>query len=223
VKLSEALSVTHYRTLSVNNMVYHRDKESRVIGMLSDFDIVTHRSGAAPFMALDLLAEKPCKQELEHDFESALYIMLWVALGYKEWKPPTTGDPLSDWRRGTWSQICMAKKAFIASNSEDISNLLSPVPPHYQVLCPKIRELLLVISWRISSKVQEGLARGLGKQWPNVGPMTPQEFFDIIGPPPPGREPYSQTSMSYPGLISALISRCRDLIEVEQLAFTSCL
>jgi hypothetical protein len=117
VKLYEANAV-HHRDPSVNNMMYRRDEDGQVIGILSDFDLAVsmtrsskhssvHR-GTAPFMALDLLRPKACKQELEHDFESGLYIMLWVALGYKGWKSPMTGDPLSDWRRGTWSQICTA-------------------------------------------------------------------------------------------------------------------
>jgi len=45
--------------------------------------------------------------------------------------------------------------------------------------------------------MQEELARRHGKERPAVSPMTPQDFFDIIGPPPPGREAYSQISMSF--------------------------
>jgi len=186
-----------------------------VIGILSDFDLAVsmtrsgehssiHRSGTAPFMALDLLRPKACKQELEHDFESALYIMLWVALGYKGWKPPVTGDPLSDWRRGTWSQICKTKASFFNTDLEE--DFLSLITTEYQVLYNKICNLYLEIASRVQSKMLEKLARGHGIERPAIGPMTPRMFFDIIGPPPRGREPYCQTSMSYdPALISALI------------------
>jgi Fungal protein kinase len=205
VKLYEANSV-HHRDPSVNNMMYRRDEHGRVIGILSDFDLAvsmtrsgtassTHRSGTAPFMALDLLRSDPCKQELEHDFESALYIMVWVALGYKGWKPPLTGDPLSNWRRGTWSQICDAKELFINRNPD--KDLLGLVNSQYQVLRSKISELHMEISWRVQSKMQEELARQHGKERPAVSPMTPQDFFNIIGPPPPGREPYCQTSIPH--------------------------
>ena len=67
----------------------------RTIGLSSQT-----RSGTAPFMARVLLDGAETKQVLEHDFESALYILAWVALGYKD-GPPQTGDPLKDWRRGT--------------------------------------------------------------------------------------------------------------------------
>jgi hypothetical protein len=182
-------------------MMYRRDEDGQVTGILSDFDLAVsmtrsgkpssvHRSGTAPFMALDLLRPKACKQELEHDFESALYIMLWVALGYKGWKPPMTGDPLSDWRRGTWSQICKAKASIFSMDIEE--DLLSLITPEYQVLCDKISKLHLEIAWRVQTKMQERGARRHGIERPAISPMTPRMFFDIIGPPPPGREAYSQ-------------------------------
>jgi Fungal protein kinase len=203
VKLYEA-NVVHHRDPSVNNMMYRRDEDGHVIGILSDFDLAVsmprggepssvHHSGTAPFMALDLLKPNACKRELEHDFESALYIMIWIALGYKGWKPPTTGDPLSDWRHGAWSQIYTAKIAFINTDFvENEKDFLGLITPQYQVLCDKTSELHLEIAWRVQIKMQERGARRYGKERPAIGPMTPEMFFDIIGPPPPGREAYSQ-------------------------------
>jgi hypothetical protein len=75
---------------------------------------------------------------------------------------------------------------------ENEKDFLGLITPEYQVLSDKISELHLEISWRVQSKMQERGARRLGKERPAVGPMTPEMFFDIIGPPPPGREAYSQ-------------------------------
>jgi hypothetical protein len=201
-------------------MMYRREEDGRVIGILTDFDLAismtrgekpssAHRNGTAPFMALELLHPDACEQELSHDFESALYILLWVALGYKGWKPPA-GDPLSGWRRGTWAQIYTAKRAFI--DSVVIKTLTGLIAPEYEVLRRRIQLLHMKIQRRSHSKIQEELYGALVD--PALAPMTAQEFFDSIGPPPPGREPHSQISTSQCfGWIPMLISCFRDLIE----------
>jgi len=185
--------------------MYRREEDGRVVGILTDFDLAismtrsekpssAHRSGTAPFMALELLHPDACEQELSHDFESALYILLWVALGYKGWKPPA-GDPLSGWRRGAWAQIYKAKRAFII-DSEGIDDLIGLIAPEYKVLDRPIRLLHMKIQRRSHSKIQEKLYENIGIVDPALVPtitsMTTQEFFDTIGPPPPGRELYYQ-------------------------------
>jgi hypothetical protein len=181
-------------------MMYRREEDGRIVGILTDFDLAismtrsekpssTHRRGTAPFMALELLHPDACEQELSHDFESALYILLWVALGHKGWKPPS-GDPLSGWRRGTWAQIYKAKRAFII-DPEVINSLIGLIAPEYEVLRRRIKPLHKRICRISRSKVDEKVYGD-----PALAPMTAQEFFDSIGPPPPGREPYSQISTS---------------------------
>jgi Fungal protein kinase len=172
-------------------MMYRRDKDGRVIGLLTDFDLAVsmkrtakpsraHRGGTAPFMALDLLQPNACQQELIHDFESALYIMIWVALGYKGWEPPN-GDPLSKWRRGTWSQIHAAKSAFI--HSAIIKDLISLITPDYEVLRRRILALHMTIRQQKRSKVDEDLYQMMGIAKPAMPPMTAPEFFELIGRP----------------------------------------
>jgi hypothetical protein len=179
--------------------MYRRDKDGRVIGLLTDFDLAlsmrrrgkpssAHRGGTAPFMALDLLHPNECNQELTHDFESALYIMIWVAVGYKGWKPPD-GDPLSKWRRGTWSQIYTAKSVFLDSAMKELVDLITP---DYEVLRKKIISLFYTIRQHKRSKEDEEAGRLVGICKPAMPPMTALEFFKLIGPPPPGHEPYSQ-------------------------------
>jgi Fungal protein kinase len=185
-------------------MMYRRNKDGRVIGILSDFDLAVsmtrsgtpgsaHRAGTAPFMALDLLRPNPCNQDLTHDFESALYIMLWVALGYKGWEPPN-GDPLSKWRRGPWSKIYTAKSAFI--DSAVIKDLIGLITPDYEVLRGRILSLHMTIRQQKRSKEDEYLFQLMGITKLAMPPMTALEFFELIGPPPPGHEAYSQTSVS---------------------------
>ncbi|KAI0086119.1 hypothetical protein BDY19DRAFT_873226, partial [Irpex rosettiformis] len=83
------LNGLHHRDISANNLMYYRDAEGHVFGVLNDFDLSivaslagefgTERTGTVPFMATDLMGnddETPV-HIYEFDVESFIYVLLW--------------------------------------------------------------------------------------------------------------------------------------------------
>lgn len=67
-------------------------ERKHIVGVLNDWDLSTpvaaignstnHRTGTAPFMALDLLGERPPTHLYRHDLESLFYVLIWAAVHY---------------------------------------------------------------------------------------------------------------------------------------------
>ncbi|KAJ3713741.1 hypothetical protein DFJ43DRAFT_1034217, partial [Lentinula guzmanii] len=86
-----------HRDISETNLMIDRDGDDAVVGVLCDWDLssavdddgvvvtssnATHRTGTYPFLATDLLAEKPPVHLYRHDLESFFYILIWAGLHY---------------------------------------------------------------------------------------------------------------------------------------------
>ncbi|KIK33485.1 hypothetical protein CY34DRAFT_708938 [Suillus luteus UH-Slu-Lm8-n1] len=102
--------------------VYHRDinppnlkwykKDGKLIGVLNHYDLSSlanepgprgnERTGAAPFMARDLLTERGQRGEIKHlyrhDLESFIWCFAWISLRYKEGVlRPRGSRPFDEW------------------------------------------------------------------------------------------------------------------------------
>ncbi|KAJ3980241.1 hypothetical protein F5890DRAFT_1420014 [Lentinula detonsa] len=85
-----------HRDISETNLMIDRNGDDAVVGVLCDWDLssavdddgvvtspnATHRTGTYPFLATDLLAEKPPVHLYRHDLESFFYILIWAGLHY---------------------------------------------------------------------------------------------------------------------------------------------
>lgn len=173
--------------------MYRKAEGGEVVGILTDFDLAislegetvgpssNHFSGTAPFMARDRLLNRP-PHALHHDFESALYILVWVAVGYKGWMPPEQGDLLSEWRGFDWEKIAVEKIFFLLGEGkyEDIDKIILP---EYKQLETPILELQYAVASRLRRPKSQSRSAFSST---TVPPLTSAEFFDCIGPPPTG-------------------------------------
>ncbi|TFK21841.1 hypothetical protein FA15DRAFT_551357, partial [Coprinopsis marcescibilis] len=84
-----------HRDLSEGNLMFWRKqnedgKGTNIQGVLNDWDMAskleskqvpmstaTKRTGTLPFMAIELLMDKPAPHLRRHDLESFFYILLW--------------------------------------------------------------------------------------------------------------------------------------------------
>ncbi|TFK21746.1 hypothetical protein FA15DRAFT_548134, partial [Coprinopsis marcescibilis] len=80
-----------HRDLSENNLMVNRMEDGTSKGVLNDWDMATRidsntqdpgsspqsRTGTLPFMACELLLNKPPPHFYRHDLESFVYILLW--------------------------------------------------------------------------------------------------------------------------------------------------
>jgi hypothetical protein len=114
--------------------MYYRAINGKVIGVLNDCDLVSladtpgrsenKRTGAIPFMAIDLL--KPdgqaglVKHIYRHDMESFIWVFIWLCFQYKDGK--FHHGPLDEWAKVDADQ-CAAKKNFFLSYPQKPSYL----------------------------------------------------------------------------------------------------
>ncbi|KAH7881816.1 hypothetical protein F5I97DRAFT_1932369 [Phlebopus sp. FC_14] len=97
----------HHRDISPSKLMYYRDKNGNIAGVLIDFDLTSSGgaqriTGAASFMALDLLTKPALRGEAqhlyEHDAESFIWVLAWISLRYSDGKPLKNTE-LDKWLR----------------------------------------------------------------------------------------------------------------------------
>ncbi|THU88894.1 hypothetical protein K435DRAFT_865835 [Dendrothele bispora CBS 962.96] len=85
-----------HRDLSLNNLMFGRDKDGKARGILNDWDLSSavdedgkvkpsdakHRTGTLPFMAIPLLLQNDEPHLYRHELESFLYVLIWAGLHY---------------------------------------------------------------------------------------------------------------------------------------------
>jgi len=88
----------YHRDVSPGNLMWYRTKGNVLMGVLNDYDLSSladaegpqgnERTGTIPFMALDLLTEEGQQGKVQHlyrhDLESFMWVLVWVALRYKD-------------------------------------------------------------------------------------------------------------------------------------------
>ncbi|KAH7891085.1 hypothetical protein F5I97DRAFT_1923646 [Phlebopus sp. FC_14] len=89
----------YHRDVSPSDLMYSRDKDGNVVGVLNDFDLAstsdratgTERTGTVPFMVLDLLTKPALRGDVtqlyEHDAESFIWVLTWISLRYSNGQP----------------------------------------------------------------------------------------------------------------------------------------
>ncbi|KAH7927549.1 hypothetical protein BV22DRAFT_264501 [Leucogyrophana mollusca] len=84
----------HHRDISAGNLMYYRNRDGVVVGVLNDFDLATfvigkgptgnQRTGTVPFMARQLLTKEGLDGEIthvyRHEVESFIWVLVWVSL-----------------------------------------------------------------------------------------------------------------------------------------------
>ncbi|KAL4242559.1 hypothetical protein ABKN59_011921 [Abortiporus biennis] len=154
-----------HRNLSVTNLMH--DPQRRVgekpYLILNDFDRATFttfmdaddslaaekrsKCGTLPFMACDILVDRPKPHFLRHDLESAFYIVVWLVVNYpvdtNEEEQKTKRNILKHWEEGNLPTIFDAKIKFMNQYSEfkRIVNCRSSVFKPYGVWLMQIRNI----------------------------------------------------------------------------------
>ncbi|TFY76103.1 hypothetical protein EWM64_g7906, partial [Hericium alpestre] len=143
-----------HRDLSVNNVMF-RVSTIGTVGVLNDWDLsedmtkrepddssanatARHRTGTAPFMALELLKKDPPRHLYRHDLESFINILIWCAVhfdfdGIEPKRPVPVVEP---WVDGDWQDIWRHKSLLFNSASNDERIAL------YAAVRPKFRPIL---------------------------------------------------------------------------------
>jgi len=122
-----------HRDLSENNLMF-KFHEGRSKGIVNDWDMASHlddagevplstarhRTGTIPFMARDLLVDKPPAHIYRHDLESFYYILVWAVVHFdlKNKRRHRNHHKLADWDASTLDQVRKVKRSFIQSRQE---------------------------------------------------------------------------------------------------------
>ncbi|KAG2136114.1 uncharacterized protein EDB93DRAFT_1169954 [Suillus bovinus] len=98
-----------HRGVSLGNLTVYRTR-GRFVGVLNDYDLSwrkkdspsgVKRTGAVPFMAIDLLVPEDTmgkvKRAYAHDVESFIWVLVWICLRYEDGKPLSKNRPLEEW------------------------------------------------------------------------------------------------------------------------------
>ncbi|KAG8803957.1 hypothetical protein FRC17_006079, partial [Serendipita sp. 399] len=145
----------HPHDIGNDNTTYHK-VNGRIVAVLIDFDFVKdledpsqptsrHRSGTVPFMASSLLSHPNSPHTLHEDFESACYILVWTALGYRgSALPEDKEDPLANWKNGSLSVIAAFKMQLFA-DARSWESLSTMIVKPYEILREPIARLRRVV------------------------------------------------------------------------------
>ena len=121
----------HHRDVSPANLMWYR-KGSVLMGVLNDYDLSSlatsvqgpqgnQRTGTIPFMAVDLLTQRgeEVQHLYRHDLESFMWVLVWVALRYKNGRLlPRKNRPFDDWV-AVDAKACGGKKLLFRDNIHD--------------------------------------------------------------------------------------------------------
>ncbi|KAG5640981.1 hypothetical protein DXG03_006462 [Asterophora parasitica] len=193
-----------HRDLSENNLMFKIGDDDQVRGILNDWDMAAwvddndeiplsttqHRTGTLPFMAIDLLAEKPPAHLYRHDLESFFYILIWAAFHYdfKNKTRESIHPAVQNWHSLNMVLVRSSKQNLILSNeSVEFKMLIRQIPPRCQALVPWIRAI-----WRLFHKAQYEYSSLMDDElltaegWDNKtsgGWITFEKYMEVIGRP----------------------------------------
>ncbi|KAJ7162263.1 hypothetical protein C8R46DRAFT_848375, partial [Mycena filopes] len=117
-----------HRDISRNNSMFRRIN-GKVYGVLNDFDLAVirsdltlstsnHRTGTAPYMALDLLKSNPPPLHIvRFDLESLYYVFAYIVCQYHEGKK-IANPPFDKWDHLSAEDLYDRKVAFLATPIE---------------------------------------------------------------------------------------------------------
>ncbi|KAJ2472256.1 hypothetical protein IWW56_006184, partial [Coemansia sp. RSA 2131] len=148
-----------HRDLSVNNIMFHRDANGGVRGMLIDFDNACRitdmqtaewqdRTGMLPFMSIGDLEQSDVERTVLDDWESLIYILCWlgtVGINQTDQGPNVTVRdlPIGKWRNGTATDVASSKRLHMYSGSMFVDYIMSSIlqTQKYHNLCKLLLSL----------------------------------------------------------------------------------
>ena len=102
----------------------YRNKDGKIFGVLNDYDLAIlksntspgskNRTGTKPFMAIDLLGQKPDVHRYRHDLESMFYVIVFVTTRYHDGEE-IADPPLQKWLDFGEDLLKDAKVSFITT------------------------------------------------------------------------------------------------------------
>ncbi|KAI5115619.1 hypothetical protein M0805_000568 [Coniferiporia weirii] len=127
-----------HRDISIGNLMCRLGKDDEVCGVLNDWDLAklegskdptsNSRTGTRPFMARDLLTDEPQEHLERFDWESMLYVLIWIACCYGPGGKVINRNPLPIWLEHDLGRL-RDNKASVC-NGDDIL----PFTGHYEDL-----------------------------------------------------------------------------------------
>ncbi|KAJ2326961.1 hypothetical protein IWW51_002006, partial [Coemansia sp. RSA 2702] len=122
-----------HRDLSTNNIMFCRDDDGMVRGLLIDFDNAVLQSdlhdeqrpdqiGTFPYMSIGNLEQSSVKRTALDDWESLIYILCWLGTIGINRDDQTNVDiqsnlPICRWRDGSAESVAAAKRQFLESSA----------------------------------------------------------------------------------------------------------
>jgi Fungal protein kinase len=120
-----------HRDVSPANLMYYRDPDGCVVGVLNDWDLATvvcdpttpstDRTSTIPFMALRLLTGDDVEHQYRHEAESFIWACIWVC-ACADGKAEMLVKPYATWRTLGMAQCAVSRKAFLMDIKKFIAN-----------------------------------------------------------------------------------------------------
>ncbi|KAH7903117.1 hypothetical protein BJ138DRAFT_1120710 [Hygrophoropsis aurantiaca] len=119
----------HHRDVSSGNLMYYKNPQGDLKGVLNDYDLASladqigpkgnERTGTIPFMALELLTWEALEGRVthlyRHDVESFVWVLAWVSLRYKDGHlRPNAPRPLDAWAKRDAIECYEKKSGFLS-------------------------------------------------------------------------------------------------------------
>ncbi|KAI5115836.1 hypothetical protein M0805_008270 [Coniferiporia weirii] len=164
-----------HRDISIGNLMCRLGKDGRVCGVLNDWDLAklkdskdptsNTRTGTRPFMARDLLTDKPQEHLERFDWESMLYVLIWIACRYGSGGKVLNEDPLPSWFEHDL-EILRKDKTSVCSGE------IPPFTEHYEGLISWVIPMLGLFqsgySWKSLRQITDKTALSI-PEWVTLG------------------------------------------------------
>ncbi|KAH8113844.1 hypothetical protein DFH11DRAFT_1510030 [Phellopilus nigrolimitatus] len=134
--------------VSSDNCMFRRLADGSVVGVLNDWDLSKSgdstgqssksRTGTRPFMAIDLLVPNPPAHLERHDWESMMYVIIWIACRFESGGHETNRKALESWLDPDFEKVKNGKRGFL------LLGKLPDITSHYQPLRSWIFQLSIV-------------------------------------------------------------------------------
>ncbi|KAH7920055.1 hypothetical protein BV22DRAFT_1074618 [Leucogyrophana mollusca] len=163
-----------HRDISESNLMYYRNAQGVVVGVLNDFDLSSikqgcqdnERLGTMPFMAIELLDQEALgvhiTHQYRHDAESLVWVLVSVTLHYEGGtRLPRKNRPLELWQSLQAAECGGSKTTFMVRGRRTI------VPP------PSQQE-----NWEVARRCLIELTAHYSAEHSAVFIMTAEEVFE---------------------------------------------
>ncbi|KAH8113840.1 hypothetical protein DFH11DRAFT_1509769, partial [Phellopilus nigrolimitatus] len=126
-----------HRDLSSDNCMFRRLADGSVVGVLNDWDLSKSgdstgqssksRTGTRPFMAIDLLVPNPPAHLERYDWESIMYVIIWIACRFERGGHETNREALKNWLIPDLVVVQEKKQSFLMARPPVITGYYAPL------------------------------------------------------------------------------------------------